>query len=979
VTEADLLCNLEYMTALRGRAGFTDVFNLFQVDDGYQTAWGDWSTLNSCSFPSESLCGVAQSISDAGLTPGLWMAPFACDKLSEVAIKHPEWILKRNGSKSTPANSGNCGKWFYGLDVTRPEVAAHITACLQVATKVWGFRYLKLDFLYAAVLSDCHESYCDRSLTRAQVMQVALNIVHDAVRGCDQEVYLLGCGAPLGSLVGQVHANRISAGGESTIILLLPWLLNLLIDAGLSWTPQLPMPSWDKWNLPCARNMVRNTLCRLFMHNQWWTTDPDCLLLRDSLDFSLDEVRAIATVKALSGGSIVLSDDLKCVSSARMRIIMQLLPPTDVAAVAIDLLDREMPELLRLSLQSRTSQQVNFIPSPTEESLLDGALSVSVGTPVNSVWDAGFSGVDEGELLRSLSSEDSDDPILGEGIALRPGESRPSDRFGSAREMREEIDRLFTSLVRRDLQAMSAAAAAAKTKTSANGSSGPAIPRHIRSKSHVFVDEGTQYRRTKKRLLRLLERERAALKDDLHARWTLFSVCNWDEDHSFSWRRGGTKNHFVTVRDIFGEAFIRHVGIRSKAFASLLVDKQSRALAARNSCAGGIAARSDSISPPSSYNSVNGTSSVVNGQIASSPFAHFAPDHNGSNSVSGKGSLLGANPTGQSRYVMHLFRFWDEEYSHRVVSLDEADGQGSEVAFSDVPRRGMHLYSVGLYTDPTLPKYIGSNLHFSCGKELSGCCMVRTPPQQAMLLEARFDSHLIHRYRSFKANNARRSGRGAADVTNAVYVPILRSMCVRFDASSLRDQNYGGYIWVFLPLNPMNLGLDASFLAHNVHVSGSAVSVGGDQTPSVSSVYTSPLASLSTNPVSASAVLVSYLCERDCRVHGAVFKIAVCKPLNLNVSGSIDEYASKSDSSCGSPMLSPSFHSRSSGACGGGVDDRHLPGSAFFRNNNTLRIETEADEVTSSRGDVEDDDAFVTISWIMDVAEEDSVVKTTSA
>jgi alpha-galactosidase len=212
VTEVDLLSNLEYVTALRTRAGFTDTFKLFQVDDGYQTAWGDWSTLNPRSFPSESLCGVAQSISDAGLTPGLWMAPFACDKVSEVATKHPEWILKRNGSKSVPANSANCGKWFYGLDVTRPEVAAHITACLQVATKVWGFRYLKLDFLYAAVLSDCHESYYDRSLTRAQVMQVAMNIVHSAVDGGGQDVYLLGCGAPLGSMVGQVHANRISAG-----------------------------------------------------------------------------------------------------------------------------------------------------------------------------------------------------------------------------------------------------------------------------------------------------------------------------------------------------------------------------------------------------------------------------------------------------------------------------------------------------------------------------------------------------------------------------------------------------------------------------------------------------------------------------------------------------------------------------------------------------------------------------------------------
>jgi hypothetical protein len=105
-------------------------------------------------------------------------------------------------------------------------------------------------------------------------------------------------------------------------------------------------------------------------------------------------------------------------------------------------------------------------------------------------------------------------------------------------------------------------------------------------------------------------------------------------------------------------------------------------------------------------------------------------------------------------------------------------------------------------------------------------------------------------------------------------------------------------------------------------------------------------------------------------VHGAVFKIAVSKPLNLNGSGSTDEYTSRSDSSCGSPLMSPSAHSRSSSA---GVDGRYLPGSAFFRVHNTLRIETDAYEVSSGRVD-DEEDAFVTISWIMDVAEEDPVL-----
>ena len=115
-----------------------------------------------------------------------------------------------------------------------------------------------------------------------------------------------------------------------------------LLDAGLTWEPSFPLPSFDNWNLPCARNMIRNTLTRSFMHGKWWINDPDCLLLRDSLPFSEVEVIAIATVKALSGGSLMISDQLKSLSSVRISLLQKLLPPSNQPVVAVDLMDREM-------------------------------------------------------------------------------------------------------------------------------------------------------------------------------------------------------------------------------------------------------------------------------------------------------------------------------------------------------------------------------------------------------------------------------------------------------------------------------------------------------------------------------------------------------------------------------------------------------------------------------------------------------------
>lgn len=85
-----------------------------------------------------------------------------------------------------------------------------------MAKNVWGFEYLKLDFLYSAVLADAHDSHFDRTLTHAQIMQQALRLVTDTA---GKDVFVLGCGAPLGSLIGHVHANRVSAGTIRILIL----------------------------------------------------------------------------------------------------------------------------------------------------------------------------------------------------------------------------------------------------------------------------------------------------------------------------------------------------------------------------------------------------------------------------------------------------------------------------------------------------------------------------------------------------------------------------------------------------------------------------------------------------------------------------------------------------------------------------------------------------------------------------------------
>lgn len=61
---------------------------LFQIDDGYQRAWGDWLTLDGGKFPTKSMRDLVKIVRAQGLRPGLWLAPVAVDKHSRVAAEY---------------------------------------------------------------------------------------------------------------------------------------------------------------------------------------------------------------------------------------------------------------------------------------------------------------------------------------------------------------------------------------------------------------------------------------------------------------------------------------------------------------------------------------------------------------------------------------------------------------------------------------------------------------------------------------------------------------------------------------------------------------------------------------------------------------------------------------------------------------------------------------------------------------------------
>eukprot|EP00934_Nitzschia_sp_Nitz4_P004031 Nitzschia sp. Nitz4//scaffold7_size249615//235022//238213//NITZ4_001219-RA/size249615-processed-gene-0.166-mRNA-1//1//CDS//3329558568//4021//frame0 len=321
--------------------------NVAVVDDGYMKAWGDWDVFKSADkFTDMSL--VSNDIQSYGMKPGIWLAPFACDKNSLIAKHHPEWIIRNENG--VPANSSNCGKFFYGLDATNPNVRKHVKESIQRAVHQWGFEVLKIDFLYAACLEG--NGKFDMSMTRAQAMHLALETIRQAA---GPEVFLIGCGCPIGSGIGYVDGMRISA------------------DTGPTWYPALPLPWWDHGTLPALRAMIRNSMTRAPLGHRWWHNDPDCLLLGETTSLTDIEVASAASVVAMTCGMMLLSDDLTKVSPSRMSILTKIFPMTGVTAMVLDLhatVDKKgLPAVMRLWCTDKFNHVAEFRSSSISSSI----------------------------------------------------------------------------------------------------------------------------------------------------------------------------------------------------------------------------------------------------------------------------------------------------------------------------------------------------------------------------------------------------------------------------------------------------------------------------------------------------------------------------------------------------------------------------------------------------------------------------------
>ncbi len=416
VTHQDIQRNLEACKKLKSSLPV----DLIQIDDGFESEVGDWLTFSD-RFP-QGVAPLAKEIEEAGFTPGLWLAPFIVHPRSRLKTQHPGWLLRNN--LGLPVNAGFLWNTFTtALDLTNPEALEYVRNVVHTAVYDWGFRFLKLDFLFAAALMG---RYKDRTKTRAQVLRLGLRTIREAA---GKDTFLLGCGCPLGTAVGLVDGMRISE------------------DVDVRWEPSYMniKPFFkNEPTIPAARNSTHNTLARAALHKHWWINDPDCLLLRTTTEFTQAEIEAQATLISMSGGALLFSDHLPEVPPKRMHIAEALLPLIGKRPYVLDWFDQHNPAHLQVDMEGQTGRWHLIAlfnwgdrPKDLDFRLVDFYLDREKTYLARSFWDGRFYDIalKQGWANRALPGDLVFKDVPPHGVvllAMRPLKADVSQYLGSS-------------------------------------------------------------------------------------------------------------------------------------------------------------------------------------------------------------------------------------------------------------------------------------------------------------------------------------------------------------------------------------------------------------------------------------------------------------------------------------------------------------------------------------------------------------------
>ena len=270
--------NVNESILLRDLDALDDRFNLFQIDDGYETFVGDWLDVDKNKFPN-GLKPIVDKIHERGFKAGIWLAPFVAEEESKLFKENKSWFKKFPDGEYVKCGSNWSG--FYALDLENDEVRKYIRKCLETYSDM-GFDFFKLDFLYGANLPPYEGK------TRSQVAEEAYAFLREVLK----DKLILGCGATLFNGANKFDYMRI--GPDVSLKFDDVWYMRFMHRERIS-----------------TKVTLQNTIYRSFMNGRLFGNDPDVFLLRDdNIDLSNTQKLSLITLNALFGSVMMTSDNI---------------------------------------------------------------------------------------------------------------------------------------------------------------------------------------------------------------------------------------------------------------------------------------------------------------------------------------------------------------------------------------------------------------------------------------------------------------------------------------------------------------------------------------------------------------------------------------------------------------------------------------------------------------------------------------------
>lgn len=269
----------------------------FQIDDGYQESVGDWLCVNK-KFPS-GMKALACKIKENGYKPGIWLAPFICEKRSKIFKEHPKWILKNQKGKLVKAgiNLGWSGT-FYALDFYNEEVRDYLKKVFHTILHHWKYDIVKLDFLYAVAIVP------RKGKSRGQIMYEAMKFLSD-ITGSRK---ILGCGVPLGPSFKLVDYCRIGA------------------DVAPYWDDKKLRLSGYRERVSTL-NSLHSTIGRNTLNKHAFHNDPDVFILRKQRNrLTYNQKLTLFILNNLLGSLVFFSDYIEQYDDIEMDILKSMFP-----------------------------------------------------------------------------------------------------------------------------------------------------------------------------------------------------------------------------------------------------------------------------------------------------------------------------------------------------------------------------------------------------------------------------------------------------------------------------------------------------------------------------------------------------------------------------------------------------------------------------------------------------------------------------